>query len=112
MRGEEKWKNSRINLQPFNRNLSGKFLLQLSNFSEIILNSLDPVFIHSYKNYGSGPTKYPLADMLQFVLEFATTKPTSVSPAEDLRPASPTAASHPLDDPSSKENRLSTQRTR
>uniref|UniRef100_A0A665VEJ0 Ubiquitin carboxyl-terminal hydrolase n=1 Tax=Echeneis naucrates TaxID=173247 RepID=A0A665VEJ0_ECHNA len=27
-----------------------------------------------YKNYGSGPTKYPLADMLQFVLEFATTK--------------------------------------
>uniref|UniRef100_A0A672Z343 Ubiquitin carboxyl-terminal hydrolase n=1 Tax=Sphaeramia orbicularis TaxID=375764 RepID=A0A672Z343_9TELE len=40
-----------------------------------------------YKNYGSGPAKYPLADMLQFVLEFATTKPTSVSPAEDLRPA-------------------------
>uniref|UniRef100_A0A4W6E1W9 Ubiquitin specific peptidase 28 n=1 Tax=Lates calcarifer TaxID=8187 RepID=A0A4W6E1W9_LATCA len=38
-----------------------------------------------YKNYGSGPAKYPLADMLQFVLEFATTKPTSVSPAEDLR---------------------------
>uniref|UniRef100_A0A671W7T9 Ubiquitin carboxyl-terminal hydrolase n=1 Tax=Sparus aurata TaxID=8175 RepID=A0A671W7T9_SPAAU len=60
--------------------------------------------LECYKNYGSGPTKYPLADMLQFVLEFATTKPTSVSPAEDLRPASPTAASHPLDDPSSKEN--------
>uniref|UniRef100_A0A8D0D2R6 Ubiquitin carboxyl-terminal hydrolase n=1 Tax=Sander lucioperca TaxID=283035 RepID=A0A8D0D2R6_SANLU len=50
----------------------------------------------NYKNYGSGPTKYPLADMLQFVLEFATTKPTSVSPAEDLRPASPTPANHPL----------------
>lgn len=44
--------------------------------------------LHSYKNYGSGPTKYPLADMLQFVLEFATTKPSSVSPAEDLRPNS------------------------
>uniref|UniRef100_A0A3B4A0L9 Ubiquitin carboxyl-terminal hydrolase n=1 Tax=Periophthalmus magnuspinnatus TaxID=409849 RepID=A0A3B4A0L9_9GOBI len=29
-----------------------------------------------YKNYGSGPTKYPLTDMLQFVLEFATTKPS------------------------------------
>uniref|UniRef100_A0A7N8YN01 Ubiquitin carboxyl-terminal hydrolase n=1 Tax=Mastacembelus armatus TaxID=205130 RepID=A0A7N8YN01_9TELE len=54
--------------------------------------------LECYKNYGSGPTKYPLADMLQFVLEFATTKPTSVSPAEDLRPAasSPTPASHPL----------------
>uniref|UniRef100_A0A671W7S9 ubiquitinyl hydrolase 1 n=1 Tax=Sparus aurata TaxID=8175 RepID=A0A671W7S9_SPAAU len=62
--------------------------------------------LECYKNYGSGPTKYPLADMLQFVLEFATTKPTSVSPAEDLRPASPTAASHPLDDPSSKENSM------
>ncbi len=73
-----------------------------------------PVFIFSYKNYGSGPTKYPLADVLQFVLEFATTKPTSVSPAEDLRPnsSSPTPASHPLSEPISKDNRLSTQRIR
>ncbi|XP_051537740.1 ubiquitin carboxyl-terminal hydrolase 28-like isoform X1 [Myxocyprinus asiaticus] len=36
--------------------------------------------LEGYKNYGSGPAKYPLADMLQYVLEFATTKPTSVSP--------------------------------
>uniref|UniRef100_A0A4W6E1Z0 Ubiquitin specific peptidase 28 n=1 Tax=Lates calcarifer TaxID=8187 RepID=A0A4W6E1Z0_LATCA len=59
-----------------------------------------------YKNYGSGPAKYPLADMLQFVLEFATTKPTSVSPAEDLRLAasSPTPTSHPLSEPISKDN--------
>ncbi|KAM7397540.1 hypothetical protein PAMA_005711 [Pampus argenteus] len=56
--------------------------------------------LECYKNYGSGPTKYPLADMLQFVLEFATTKPSSVSPAEDLRPAS----SHPLSEPVSKDN--------
>uniref|UniRef100_A0A672SAF1 Ubiquitin carboxyl-terminal hydrolase n=1 Tax=Sinocyclocheilus grahami TaxID=75366 RepID=A0A672SAF1_SINGR len=34
--------------------------------------------LEGYKNYGSGPTKYPLADMLQYVLEFATTKPTNV----------------------------------
>ncbi|KAA8589176.1 hypothetical protein FQN60_010521 [Etheostoma spectabile] len=34
--------------------------------------------------------------MLQFVLEFATTKPSSVSPAEDLKPTSPTLANHPL----------------
>uniref|UniRef100_A0A8C2WJX5 Ubiquitin specific peptidase 28 n=1 Tax=Cyclopterus lumpus TaxID=8103 RepID=A0A8C2WJX5_CYCLU len=67
--------------------------------------------LECYKNYGSGPTKYPLADMLQFVLEFATTKPTSVSPAEDLRPASPTPASHPLSELLSKDSRLSTQRT-
>ncbi|XP_022616558.1 ubiquitin carboxyl-terminal hydrolase 28 isoform X2 [Seriola dumerili] len=59
-----------------------------------------------YKNYGSGPTKYPLADMLQFVLEFATTKPSSVSPAEDLRLAasSPTPASNGLSEPNSKDN--------
>uniref|UniRef100_A0A8C4EXE0 ubiquitinyl hydrolase 1 n=1 Tax=Dicentrarchus labrax TaxID=13489 RepID=A0A8C4EXE0_DICLA len=64
--------------------------------------------LECYKNYGSGPTKYPLADMLQFVLEFATTKPTSVSPAEDLRPTSPspTPASHPLSDPTSKDNSI------
>uniref|UniRef100_A0A4W5LXZ2 ubiquitinyl hydrolase 1 n=1 Tax=Hucho hucho TaxID=62062 RepID=A0A4W5LXZ2_9TELE len=36
--------------------------------------------LECYRNYGSGPTKYPLADMLQYVLEFACTKPTSVSP--------------------------------
>ncbi|XP_037323559.2 ubiquitin carboxyl-terminal hydrolase 28 isoform X1 [Pungitius pungitius] len=60
--------------------------------------------LECYKNYGSGPAKYPLADMLQFVLEFSTTKPTSVSPAEDLRPASPTPASHPLSDLVCKDN--------
>lgn len=41
--------------------------------------------LECYKNYGSGPTKHPLADMLQFVLEFATTKPSNVSPAENSR---------------------------
>uniref|UniRef100_A0AAQ5YKB4 Ubiquitin carboxyl-terminal hydrolase n=1 Tax=Amphiprion ocellaris TaxID=80972 RepID=A0AAQ5YKB4_AMPOC len=62
-------------------------------------------FIHSYKNYGSGPTKYPLADMLQFVLEFATTKPTSVSPTEDPRLAasSPTPTGLPLSETISKD---------
>ncbi|XP_056140145.1 ubiquitin carboxyl-terminal hydrolase 28 [Lampris incognitus] len=62
--------------------------------------------LECYKNYGSGPTKYPLADMLQFVLEFAMTKPTSVSPAEDLRPAasSPTPPGHHLTEPVSEDS--------
>ncbi|KAM9728442.1 ubiquitin carboxyl-terminal hydrolase 28 isoform 1-T1 [Menidia menidia] len=62
--------------------------------------------LECYKNYGSGPTKYPLADMLQFVLEFATTKPTSLSAAEDSRQAtaSPTLASHPLSEQFPKDN--------
>uniref|UniRef100_A0A8C9RCN6 Ubiquitin carboxyl-terminal hydrolase n=1 Tax=Scleropages formosus TaxID=113540 RepID=A0A8C9RCN6_SCLFO len=41
--------------------------------------------LESYKSYGSGPTKYPLADMLEYVLEFATTTPTSTSPVKDVR---------------------------
>lgn len=45
--------------------------------------------------------------MLQFVLEFATTKPTSVSPAEDSRQAasSPTPPSAPLSEAIAKESR-------
>ncbi|TSQ12700.1 Ubiquitin carboxyl-terminal hydrolase 28 [Bagarius yarrelli] len=35
--------------------------------------------LESYKNYGSGPNKYPLTDMLQYVLEFATSKQTHTS---------------------------------
>uniref|UniRef100_A0A3P8RNA4 Ubiquitin carboxyl-terminal hydrolase n=1 Tax=Amphiprion percula TaxID=161767 RepID=A0A3P8RNA4_AMPPE len=63
------------------------------------------IYMDSYKNYGSGPTKYPLADMLQFVLEFATTKPTSVSPIEDPRLAasSPTPTGLPLSETISKD---------
>lgn len=62
--------------------------------------------LECYKNYGSGPTKYPLTDMLQFVLEFATTKPSNVSPAEDFRPtsSSPTPSSHPLSETISTDN--------
>uniref|UniRef100_A0A1A8S9B2 ubiquitinyl hydrolase 1 n=1 Tax=Nothobranchius rachovii TaxID=451742 RepID=A0A1A8S9B2_9TELE len=62
--------------------------------------------LECYRNYGSGPLKYPLADMLQFVLEFASTKPTSVSPAEDLRlsTSSPSPASYPVSDDLSKDS--------
>nr|XP_001920096.1 ubiquitin carboxyl-terminal hydrolase 28 isoform X1 [Danio rerio] len=50
--------------------------------------------LEGYKNYGSGPAKYPLADMLQYVLEFATTKPTN--------PGSPVPTNPPIStDPSS-----------
>ncbi|RXN27125.1 ubiquitin carboxyl-terminal hydrolase 28-like isoform X1 [Labeo rohita] len=49
--------------------------------------------LEGYKNYGSGPTKYPLADMLQYVLEFATTKPTNASPASV--PANPSVHTEP-----------------
>uniref|UniRef100_A0A671T489 ubiquitinyl hydrolase 1 n=1 Tax=Sinocyclocheilus anshuiensis TaxID=1608454 RepID=A0A671T489_9TELE len=51
--------------------------------------------LEGYKNYGSGPTKYPLADMLQYVLEFVTTKPTNVSPASV--PTNPSVHTEPND---------------
>ncbi|KAM8835640.1 ubiquitin carboxyl-terminal hydrolase 28 isoform 2-T2 [Synchiropus picturatus] len=62
--------------------------------------------LECYKNFGSGPTKYPLADMLQFVLEFATTKPSNVSPAEDVRPtsSSPAPSNQLLSDLTGKDN--------
>ncbi|KAI2651355.1 Ubiquitin carboxyl-terminal hydrolase 25 [Labeo rohita] len=53
--------------------------------------------LEGYKNYGSGPTKYPLADMLQYVLEFATTKPTNASPASV--PANPSVHTEPSSEP-------------
>ncbi|XP_061658298.1 ubiquitin carboxyl-terminal hydrolase 28 isoform X4 [Syngnathoides biaculeatus] len=62
--------------------------------------------LECYKKYGSGPNKFPLADMLQFVLEFASTKPSAVSPAEDARPpsASPPPPCHPLSEAAARED--------
>ncbi|XP_069750933.1 ubiquitin carboxyl-terminal hydrolase 28 isoform X2 [Narcine bancroftii] len=45
--------------------------------------------LERYMNYGSGPNRFPLADMLQYVLEFASTKPSSVPPTEDPTIAQP-----------------------
>ncbi|NXQ95659.1 UBP28 hydrolase, partial [Sagittarius serpentarius] len=39
--------------------------------------------LESYMKYGSGPARFPLPDMLQYVLEFIATKPAAVlSPAQ------------------------------
>uniref|UniRef100_A0A8C7TLI1 Ubiquitin carboxyl-terminal hydrolase n=1 Tax=Oncorhynchus mykiss TaxID=8022 RepID=A0A8C7TLI1_ONCMY len=67
--------------------------------------------LECYRSYGSGPTNYPLADMLQYMLEFACTKPTSVSPAEDPRLAasSPTPPS-PSDSSTCQQKHSSSQR--
>lgn len=78
-------------MQPFSRNWNGELPADAGR----VLSCLEagvltcPGCTTSYRSYGSGPTKYPLADMLQFVLEFATTKPPNGSAAEDPRPSSP-----------------------
>ncbi|XP_043532479.1 ubiquitin carboxyl-terminal hydrolase 28 isoform X3 [Chiloscyllium plagiosum] len=40
--------------------------------------------LERYMHYGSGPERYPLTDMLQYVWEFTKTKPSSVSPTQDV----------------------------
>ncbi|XP_053504983.1 ubiquitin carboxyl-terminal hydrolase 28 isoform X1 [Ictalurus furcatus] len=81
--------------------------------------------LESYKNYGSGPNKYPLADMLQYILEFATSKqtntstsPTSAGPASTpahTEPSSEHASQTEADDAGSSDGsgciQSSTQRT-
>lgn len=37
-----------------------------------------------YLSYGSGPKRFPLVDVLQYALEFASSKPVCTSPIEDL----------------------------
>uniref|UniRef100_A0A672MEF6 Ubiquitin carboxyl-terminal hydrolase n=1 Tax=Sinocyclocheilus grahami TaxID=75366 RepID=A0A672MEF6_SINGR len=67
------------------------------------------IYMDRYKNYGSGPTKYPLADMLQYVVEFATTKPTNVSPASV--PTNPPIHTEPSSGDSRQDPFSSTQKT-
>ncbi|XP_064424799.1 ubiquitin carboxyl-terminal hydrolase 28 isoform X3 [Latimeria chalumnae] len=45
--------------------------------------------LERYMSYGSGPSHFPLADMLQYVLEFASTKPSCVPPTQDVQMSSP-----------------------
>ncbi|XP_030060077.1 ubiquitin carboxyl-terminal hydrolase 25 isoform X2 [Microcaecilia unicolor] len=40
--------------------------------------------LERYLSYGSGPKRFPLADVLQYALEFASSKPMCTSPVDDL----------------------------
>ncbi|XP_043927741.1 ubiquitin carboxyl-terminal hydrolase 25 [Protopterus annectens] len=54
--------------------------------------------LERYLSYGSGPKRFPLADVLQYALEFASSKPVCVSPVDDIEtsvPPSGTVASQP-----------------
>ncbi|XP_030897786.1 LOW QUALITY PROTEIN: ubiquitin carboxyl-terminal hydrolase 28-like [Leptonychotes weddellii] len=63
--------------------------------------------LERYVKYGSGPARFPLPDMLKYVIEFASTKPvperaTSQSDAHMTLPLS--SAHCPVSDPASKES--------
>ncbi|XP_030773974.1 ubiquitin carboxyl-terminal hydrolase 28 isoform X12 [Rhinopithecus roxellana] len=63
--------------------------------------------LERYVKYGSGPTRFPLPDMLKYVIEFASTKPASEScpPESDTHMTLPLSSVHcPVSDQTSKES--------
>uniref|UniRef100_A0A8C6T720 Ubiquitin carboxyl-terminal hydrolase 25 n=1 Tax=Neogobius melanostomus TaxID=47308 RepID=A0A8C6T720_9GOBI len=57
--------------------------------------------LERYLSYGSGPKRFPLADVLQYAMEFASSKPVCTSPVEDIDSSAPPgcAASQQLPPP-------------
>uniref|UniRef100_A0A8C1ZH20 Ubiquitin carboxyl-terminal hydrolase n=1 Tax=Cyprinus carpio TaxID=7962 RepID=A0A8C1ZH20_CYPCA len=45
--------------------------------------------LERYLSYGSGPKRFPLADVLQYAMEFASSKPVCTSPVEDINTTAP-----------------------
>ncbi|XP_051542413.1 ubiquitin carboxyl-terminal hydrolase 25-like isoform X3 [Myxocyprinus asiaticus] len=45
--------------------------------------------LERYLSYGSGPKRFPLADVLQYAMEFASSKPVCISPVEDIDTTAP-----------------------
>ncbi|XP_038392053.1 ubiquitin carboxyl-terminal hydrolase 28 isoform X7 [Canis lupus familiaris] len=63
--------------------------------------------LERYVKYGSGPARFPLPDMLKYVIEFASTKPASESPTcqSDAHMTLPLSSVHcPVSDLASKES--------
>ncbi|XP_074069927.1 ubiquitin carboxyl-terminal hydrolase 25 isoform X2 [Macrotis lagotis] len=51
--------------------------------------------LERYLSYGSGPKRFPLVDVLQYALEFASSKPVCTSPVDDIDASSPPSGSLP-----------------
>uniref|UniRef100_A0A452ERN2 ubiquitinyl hydrolase 1 n=1 Tax=Capra hircus TaxID=9925 RepID=A0A452ERN2_CAPHI len=51
--------------------------------------------LERYLSYGSGPKRFPLVDVLQYALEFASSKPVCTSPVDDIDASSPPSGSVP-----------------
>uniref|UniRef100_A0A452S5V6 Ubiquitin carboxyl-terminal hydrolase 25 n=1 Tax=Ursus americanus TaxID=9643 RepID=A0A452S5V6_URSAM len=52
--------------------------------------------LERYLSYGSGPKRFPLVDVLQYALEFASSKPVCTSPVDDIDASSPPTPSSEL----------------
>lgn len=55
----------------------------------ILLLSFFSLHSFRYLSYGSGPKRFPLADVLQYAMEFASSKPVCTSPVEDIDTSAP-----------------------
>ncbi|XP_075579555.1 ubiquitin carboxyl-terminal hydrolase 25 isoform X4 [Pelecanus crispus] len=51
--------------------------------------------LERYLSYGSGPKRFPLVDVLQYALEFASSKPVCTSPVDDLSASAPASGTLP-----------------
>ncbi|XP_025931781.1 ubiquitin carboxyl-terminal hydrolase 25 isoform X1 [Apteryx rowi] len=51
--------------------------------------------LERYLSYGSGPKRFPLVDVLQYALEFASSKPVCTSPVDDLDASAPSSGTLP-----------------
>lgn len=51
--------------------------------------------VNRYLSYGSGPKRFPLVDVLQYALEFASSKPVCTSPVDDIDASTPPSGSIP-----------------
>ncbi|KYO22683.1 hypothetical protein Y1Q_0003192 [Alligator mississippiensis] len=47
--------------------------------------------LERYLSYGSGPKRFPLVDVLQYALEFASSKPVCTSPVDDIDASAPSS---------------------
>ncbi|XP_074853678.1 ubiquitin carboxyl-terminal hydrolase 25 isoform X2 [Carettochelys insculpta] len=47
--------------------------------------------LERYLSYGSGPKRFPLVDVLQYALEFASSKPVCTSPIDDIDATAPSS---------------------
>nr|XP_025963764.1 ubiquitin carboxyl-terminal hydrolase 25 isoform X3 [Dromaius novaehollandiae] len=52
--------------------------------------------LERYLSYGSGPKRFPLVDVLQYALEFASSKPVCTSPVDDLDASAPSSGTLPV----------------
>ncbi|NXU94075.1 UBP25 hydrolase, partial [Xiphorhynchus elegans] len=57
--------------------------------------------LERYLSYGSGPKRFPLVDVLQYALEFASSKPVCTSPVDDLGASAPASGTMPAQTPPS-----------